>query len=47
MSDEKLIHANGRTYAFTNQWDGGTIEAVDLLLKEMNVTDISYSASSS
>ncbi len=46
-TDDKLIHLNGKTYAFSNQWGGDTLEAVDLMVKEAQANDISYSPSRS
>jgi hypothetical protein len=45
-ADDKLIHLAGRTFAFTNQWGKRTLEAVDLIIKRINATDITYIASS-
>lgn len=33
VADDELIHAEGRTYAFTNQWGEGTISAVHSLVR--------------
>jgi hypothetical protein len=44
-ADDKLIHLNGRTFAFSNQWGDRTLEAVDLIIKGINATDISYGPS--
>jgi hypothetical protein len=43
--DDKLIHLDGMTYAFSNQWGEQTLKAVDLMIKEIGATDISYSPS--
>lgn len=41
-ADDKLIHLDGKTYAFSNQWGEQTLKAVDLIIKEMSATDIAY-----
>ncbi len=32
-ADDELIHAAGRTYAFTNQWGNRTISAINNLIQ--------------
>ena len=44
-ADDKLIHLGGKTFAFSNQWGEQTLQAVDLIIKSINATDISYEAS--
>jgi hypothetical protein len=43
--DGELLHHNGRTYAFTNQWGSHTLEAIDQLIEAFPAEPISYSAS--
>jgi hypothetical protein len=44
-ADDKLLHLNGRTFAFSNQWGERTREAVDLLVKGIDAKDITYKES--
>lgn len=43
--DDELIHFEGKTYAFTNQWGNRCIEAIDQLIKTFPDEPISYRAS--
>ncbi len=43
---DELILANGKTYAFSNQWGSRTTEAIDLILAAFPDAEIEYSASS-
>jgi len=40
--DEELMASDGRTYALTNQWGEGTLEAIDSLLQACPGQEISY-----
>jgi hypothetical protein len=44
---DDLICANGRTYAFTNQWGGRSGEAIAALLKAFPAKGVSCRASES
>jgi hypothetical protein len=43
--DDELLHHDGRTYAFTNQWGNRTIEALDELITAFPNEGISYRVS--
>jgi hypothetical protein len=40
--DEEIITFGGKTYALSNQWGKRTLEAIDIIFKEFNITDIRY-----
>ncbi len=42
--DDELIHFDGKTYAFTNQWGQHTIRAIDNLIEAFTDVKISYRA---
>ena len=42
--DGELIHFNGKTYAFTNQWGQDTIRAIDNMIAAFPDVKISYRA---
>lgn len=42
--DDKLIHLDQKTFALSNQWGERTLKAVDLIIQEINATDITYVA---
>ena len=44
--DDELIHANGKTYALTNQWGRRTTKAMDSILGKFSSYEISYRESS-
>lgn len=44
-NNQGLVVLNGKTYAFTNQWGTGTLEAVSALIALMGASDIWYEAS--
>lgn len=39
-ADDELIHAEGRTYAFTNQWGRYTVRAINELIQAFPVHQI-------
>lgn len=43
--DSELLHVNGRTYAFTNQWGTNTLPAIEALRAAFPEAQISYRAS--
>ena len=45
IEDDELIHLNGRTYAFTNQWGNRTESAMRLLLEHFQPDGISFTRS--
>ena len=44
---DDLISANGKTYAFTNQWGARTAEPIAILLKAFPDKGVSFKASDS
>jgi hypothetical protein len=46
-NDGELIHADGRTYAFTNQWGLNTIDAMESLVKACPELKIEFHQSAS
>jgi len=42
IGQDELIHANGKTYALTNQWGPSTTKAMDTLLQRFPTHHISY-----
>lgn len=42
--DDELIHCDGKTYAFTNQWGRHTTRAIDNLIEAFSDVTISYKA---
>jgi hypothetical protein len=44
VGQDELIHANGKTYALTNQWGLSTTKAIDTLLLQVPTQHISYCA---
>jgi hypothetical protein len=42
-ADDELIHVDGRSYALTNQWGEGTLEAIQSLMAAFPNASLSYS----
>jgi hypothetical protein len=47
VGEDELIHANGKTYALTNQWGPSTTIAIDTMLEQFPTHHISYSEAQS
>jgi hypothetical protein len=44
LADDKLIHHDGKTYAFTNQWGQSTLSFVDKVISHLDTSEIRYKA---